>query len=409
MNDRLSADLQSLRIQRGEPVRPPRSGVLWRVLLVLVVLGGGAAGAVVGWPYLEAQIYKAEVRTGEVSIVSPAQAATTLTATGYVVARTLSRVGARVPGRVSKVYVREGDSVRAGQVLLELEDADRRSAIAAARARTATARAAVATARAQEAEIQQQIARQRALVAAGAVGRAGLEDLEARARSLAAAVTAARAELRAADAVTTVERVALDDLRLVSPIDGTVINEPPEIGEAIGPQALESFVEIADFSSMVAEVDVPETRLPIVRVGGPSEITLDAMPGRRFRAATLEIGRRVNRAKATVPVRVRFLESTDGVLPDMAARVSFLAQELSAEQRRAVERTVVPASAVATRGGARVIFVVEEGRARVRRVRVGPREGDEIPLLDGPDPGTRVVLSPPPTLHDGQGVREERN
>lgn len=409
MTDRLSADLQSLRIQRDAPVRAPRSGAFLRVLVGLVLLGGAAAGAVVGWPYLEAQIYKAQVRTGEVQVESPAQAATTLTATGYVVARTLSRVGARIPGRVAKVHVREGDRVRAGQLLVELDDADRRSSIAAAGARSAAARAAIATARAQEQEVQQQIARQRRLVAAGALGRAGVEDLEARARSLAAAVAAARAELRAAQAATTVERVAMDDLRLVAPIDGTVINEPPELGEAIGPQALESNIEIADFSSLVAEVDVPETRLALVRVGGPCEIALEAIPGRRFRGQTHEIGLRVNRAKATVPVRVRFLDSTEGVLPDMAARVSFLGQELSAEQRRAVERTVVPATALTTRGGARVVFVVEEGRARMRRVRVGPREGEGHTLLEGPEPGTRIVLSPPATLHDGQGVREERD
>jgi HlyD family secretion protein len=74
---------------------------------------------------------------------------------------------------------------------------------------------------------------------------------------------------------------------------------------------------------------------------------------RRYRGAALEIGRRVNRAKATIAVKVKFSDTLDDVLPEMAARVSFLGQELSAESMKEPPKQVVPSSAVTERSGAR--------------------------------------------------------
>ena len=102
------------------------------------------------------------------------------------------------------------------------------------------------------------------------------------------------------------------------------------VGETVGPQltGVANVAEIADFSSIVVETDVPEARLGLVAVGAPAEIVLDAYPTRRYRGTTVDIGKRVNRAKATVVVKVRFKDTLDGVLPDMSARVSFLREEL---------------------------------------------------------------------------------
>ena len=88
-------------------------------------------------------------------------------------------------------------------------------------------------------------------------------------------------------------------------------------------------VEIADFTTLMVETDVPEQRLHQVKMGGPAEIVLDAFPNRRYRGKAVEVTPKVNRAKATVTVKVAFVDENEGVLPDMAARVSFLSGELS--------------------------------------------------------------------------------
>lgn len=418
MADQLSDDLASLRIDRDDPPsasrsRPPRaprggsgSGLV-RAAVVALALGGVGYGAVRAWPHVESRLFKTVVRTAEIVVVSPAQGATTVTATGYVVALTSARVSSRVPGRVAAVRVREGEPVRAGQVLLELDATDVRSAVAAARARAAAAEARVAIARANLADGRQQLDRQRRLVDSGAVSRQVVEDLQARLAPLAASVAAAQAEVRALQADVAVQAAALSLLTIRAPFDGTVVNRPPRPGELLGSELMAgSIIELADFRSMVAEVDVPEGRLGLVRIGGPCEIALDAFPGRRFRGAVQETGHRVDRAKATVAVRVRFVDPMEGILPDMAARVGFLTQELTPELLRAGQRTLVPAAAVTTRGGARVVLVVDDGAVRARPVGLGPASGDSFELVSGPPPGARVVLDPPATLVDGNPVRE---
>ena len=110
------------------------------------------------------------MKTTEVALISPSQAEVQITATGYVIPQRTSKVGAKLPGRLAKVFVKEGDTVKEGDVLAQLEDADQKSQIVAASSRVGVASARVATARANLAEITQQVEREKALVASGAVG-----------------------------------------------------------------------------------------------------------------------------------------------------------------------------------------------------------------------------------------------
>jgi HlyD family secretion protein len=404
--DKLSNDLASLQIDRSED-RPRRGGAIVKVLIALGLIAGLAVGAVMAWPYVEAQIFKTEVAAGEIASVSPAQSQMTLTAAGFVVARTLSRISATTSGRVSRVHVVEGQEVEQGAVLVELDASDQESAIASARARVLAAQARAAQARAGLAETQQQAVRSRALLESGALSRSEVEDLDARIATMGEGIDVAVAEVRAAQAEVHALEVGQRNLTIVAPIPGTVITEPVEVGEIVTPQT--EVVQIADFDSLVVEVDVPEGRLSLVRVGSPAQIVLDAYPDRRYRGEVVEIARRVNRQRAAVPVRVRFLEPATDALPDMSSHVSFLREALTEEQLRAASRIVVPAEAIVSRGGRDVVFEIDDGVVRERPIRVGEETPDGRVLLDGPDVGARVVLNPPATLADGQSVRERES
>ncbi|MCC6554878.1 MAG: efflux RND transporter periplasmic adaptor subunit [Polyangiaceae bacterium] len=403
MADQLRSDLESLRIQRD--VDPDRRSPLRTAALVVVTLGVLGAGAAALVPRLQAAVFKTEVATTEVALVSPAQASITVTSTGYVVPQLVSNVGAKVPGRIAKLLVREGDVVKAGDVIAELDDSDQRSAIAAAQARVAAARARATAARAGLAEIEGQIAREKALVEKGVTGRAAMEDLGARLKALDESAKASEAEVKALAAEVESQRVALTDRKIVAPISGTIVSKPPEVGEVVFIER--PIAEIADFGSLMVETDVPETRLSMIEPGKPCEIVLDAYPSKRFRCSTHEIGRRVNRAKATVPVKVKFAEPADKVLPEMSARVSFLAQALSDEAMKEPPKRVVPESAVVDRLGAKVVFVVDQGRVKMVPIKVGGAAPGGLELLDGPAPGTRLVASPPADLADGQKIKEK--
>ncbi len=405
MADPLSEDLASLRIQRDVP-RPPSR--VRRAAFGLASVGAvGAAVYLVAIPRLKTQIFKTEVTTTEIALISPAQASVTVTSTGYVVPQVISKVGARVSGRLAKVNVKEGDAVKAGDVIGQLEDADQRASVASAMSKVTVAKAQADTARANLADIDQQVARERTLVEHGAVGRAALEDLTARQASLREEVKAADAQARAAQAEVDTLRTNLADLTVVSPISGTVVSKPARPGELVGPGTQE-VAEIADFSSMLVETDVPEPRLHFVKIGGPAEIVLDAYPDKRFRGQVVEFGQRVDRSKATVTVKVKFVDSMEGVLPDMAARTSFLSQELSAEAVKEPPKLVVPVSALADRAGAKVVYTEEGGKVHMVPVKVGgPVGGSGLELLDGPPAGTKVVSDPPPELADGADVKEK--
>jgi RND family efflux transporter MFP subunit len=412
MADRLTTDLAALKIDRAAPAPRSAGGGLGKFAWLLVVAGLAGAAYVFGLPYLQSTVFKTEVAVTEVAVVSPAQASIELTSTGYVVAQAVSKVAPKVFGKVVKANVKEGQVVKAGDVLFELDPVDQQASIATAASQTAAARARAQTARANLNEARQQLARAETLSKEGVSPKAIADDLTARVASLEEMVKASDAEARAAQAAVSALGVTLDGFTVRAPIGGTIVNKPPEVGEMVGPQpagiaADMGGVEIADFSTLMVETDVPEQRLSQVKIGGPCEIVLDAYPTRRIRGKAYEITPRVNRTKATVTVKVSFVDDSNGVLPDMSARVSFLTNELNAAELKAPPKTIVPGSAIATVAGAKMVYVLEDGRVRATPVTLGPPFGSGFELVRGPSPGTRLVKDPPPELKDGQRIKEK--
>lgn len=366
-----------------------------------------AVGAV-AYKKLAPRIYKQPVTVTEVALVSPAQSSVLVTATGYVVPQAWSKVGAKIPGRLEKVLIKEGDVVKAGDVIAVLEGADQKSNIAAAQSRTVVARANGDTARANLAELSVKLERARSLVKQQAMPAMELQDLEARHKVLAEQVRVAEAQGAAAQAEVATWKVGLKDRVIVAPINGTVIAKPAMAGETVGPQltGVANIAEIADFTSIVVETDVPEARLGLIAVGGPAEIVLDAYPTRRYRGTVADIGKRVNRNKATVVVKVKFTDTLEGVLPDMSARVSFLREALKPESLQEKPKKVVAKEAIVDRNGAKAVFVVDSGKLKLTNVSVGGPVGSSIELLEGPSVGARIVRNPTSENFDGQRIKE---
>ena len=409
MPDQLSSDLASLKIDRTS--RPKGRSPIGTIITVLVVLGAAGAGYRYGLPYLEAAVFKTEVDVTEVLTVSPAQASVELTSTGYVVAQSLSSVATKVAGKVKVQYVKQGSKVKAGDLLLEIDPADQKAAIASADSQAAAARARVTTAKANLLDVEQQTRRAQSLSEAGIGPKGTAEDLIARGASLKAQVQATEADARAQEALAAALRVNLVSFTVVAPISGTVVNKPPQVGEFVGPQpagiAIDmGGVQIADFSTLMVETDVPEQRLSQIKMGGPCEIVLDAFPNTRYRGKAMEVTPKVNRVKATVTVKVAFVDDNEGVLPDMAARVSFLSGELDKEAMKTPPKTVVPGTAVVDVQGSKVVYRVEGGVVRMTTVTLGPAVGSGFEVKSGLSAGTRLVSNPPQGLADGQRIKE---
>src|SRR5262249_19143056 len=152
--------------------------------------------------------------------------------------------------------------------------------------------------------------------------------------------------------------------------------------------------------------DVSESQVAKLTIGTPAETVLDAFPDRRYRARVAEVRPRVDRAKATVTVKVAFVDEAKDVLPDMGAKVTFLSRPLDDAAQKAPPTLGVSADAVVDRGETKAVFVVQQDET-VKAVPVitGGPLGGLVSLQKGPPPGTRVVRSPPAELKDGMRIK----
>jgi RND family efflux transporter MFP subunit len=406
--EQLTNDLESLTIPR-EPLAPPMgrehapSAKHWRWVPLAIF---GLATVTLGFNALHVGelLFKTSVATTRIETVAgSAGPQVALTSTGYVTPASLVKIGAKLTGRVQKIAVKEGDRVEAGQLLAQIDDADQKSALATAKLRALAAEARAQAARANFGEARAQASRDRKLAERGVVAVAIAADKESRAQALAETLKAADAEVRAAQAEAASLALNQQHMTITAPSAGTVIAARAVVGELVGPQT-GALVELAAESALVVETTVPEGKLTRVQVGAPCEIQLDAFAGKRWRGRATQIGSRVNRAQASVTVKVEFVDAPDGVLADMSARVSFLDGEPKANAEPA--RVIVPRTAVTERDGAKVVFVNAGGTVRMARVVLGAQYGDGFELKEGPPAGTRVVKDPPAELADGQRVKE---
>jgi RND family efflux transporter MFP subunit len=196
----------------------------------------------------------------------------------------------------------------------------------------------------------------------------------------------------------------LTNMTIAAPMNGTAVTKPAEVGDVVSPSG--TLVELVDLKSLRVEVDVPESKLGMIKPGSPCEVVLDAYPDKRQRGEVTELSPRLDRAKATGVAKVKLVDGLDGVLPEMAARVSFLSRALDPSEMQAPPKKVIPASAVTDRAGGKVAFVVDGDHVRMVTLTLGPPFAGGFELKDGPAAGTHVVKDPPATLADGQLVKE---
>ena len=390
-------DLSKLRIERG--VAPSRAKRRWRRVLAYALALVCVAAGLLYWR----SIAPLAVETVTVTTAYPSQAYTLLNATGYVVAQRKAAVASKATGRLEWLGVREGSQVRQGEVLARLENRDvtAKREQAAANVRLAQANLEQTEAELQEAE--RAFKRSRDLLERKFVSQAAHDTAIARLEKVKAAISGQRAAIAVAGANLRAADVEVEQTLIRAPFDGVVLTKNANVGDVITPfsSALGSqaaVVTMADMATLEVEADVSESAVGKVKLDQPCEIQLDALPDTRFRGVVARMVPTVDRAKATVTVKVRFLENDVRVLPEMSAKVAFLSQEIPPELRN--RRTVVHPAAVVERGGRRVVYVAKEERAIETPVELGGELGEWVEVVKGIEPGTKVVAKPPPQLGD---------
>jgi RND family efflux transporter MFP subunit len=395
-------ELAKLRIDRSlAPVTSRRRNrwLCWGGIALAVF----AAGA---WFALQPRV--TNVSTTSVVTAYPSQQFVLLNSTGYVVAQRKAAISSKATGRLEWLGVAEGSRVKAGDVIARIDARDVVAQGESAQANVHAARASLEQALAEERDALAQLKRNEDLLAKGFVSAASVDTAKARADKATAGVVNARASIGSAEAAARNAAVSVDYTVIRAPFDGVILSKSANVGDLVTPfsSAADSkgaVVSMADMSTLEVEADVAESSLSKISVGQPAEILLDALPDARFRGRISRIVPTVDRAKATVMTKVKFDVIDPRILPEMSAKVSFLSQEVSAEQQQPL--LAVATDAIVQRDGQPVVFAMRDGVAIMVPVVPGKKMGDLTAITGNVKSGEKAVARPPDSLASGALVK----
>lgn len=401
------------------PVPPWRSRVVKRALLAALVLAAAvflSRNLILGTP-VEAHH---AVRSDLVQ---------TVVASGRIMTPQRVSVGAVITGRVVRIPVAEGQTVKRGEVLIELDDKDERASAAQALATAAQAETRIRQLRevglpaaeqgllqaeANALNARQQYARNRDLRAKNFVSQAALDDAQRNVDVAESQLRAARLQVHTnspagsdfALALTALEqarasqRVAqarLEQTVIVAPVDGTLIGRNVEAGDVVQPGRELMVLAPAGETQIVVQID--EKNLGQLRLGQKALASADAFPRERFAAELFYINPGIDALRGSVEVKLRVIDAPEYLRQDMTVSVDI-------EVGRRANVVVVPADAVRDASGARPWVLAVEGRRAARRaVKVGLKGDGRVEVVEGVAPGDVLISAANAAIQPGQRVR----
>jgi HlyD family secretion protein len=353
----------------------------------------------------------------------------TVVASGRIITPQRASVGAVVTGRVVRIPVEEGQSVKRGDVLIVLDDEDERASVAQARGAVAQAEArlrqlrevglpaaeqALIQAQANFTQARQQHERAKELKAKGFVSQAALDDAQRnldvaesqlRAAKLQVATNRpsgsdfalAQTALAQARANLGVAQAKLDQTVILAPVDGTLIARNVEPGNVV--QAGKELMALAPEGETQVVVQIDEKNLAQLRIGQHALASADAFPRERFAAVLVYINPGIDALRGSVEVKLRVPKPPGYLRQDMTVSVDI-------EVARSAGTVVVPADVVRDANSAQPwVLAVDGWRAQRRAVKLGLKGDGRVEVLDGVAPGDRLISASQAMVKSGQRVR----
>jgi HlyD family secretion protein len=409
------ADLSKLRIDRGAPPAPVRRALGRNLAIFVVAAVVVAVSAIV---VRTRSVPMVQVATASVSrgagAGGAAGGATSVTANGYVVARTKASVSAKAAGRLAFLGVSEGSYVHRGEIIARLDNADYQASVSQAQANVAAADASVIEAtsdRDQATRDAQRIGEIRARNP-NLMSPQDLETSTSRAAAATARFNAAVARKRSAEAALRLAEASNENTVIRAPFTGTVLRKDAEVGEVVAPSVgggltRGAVVTMADLSTLEVEVDVNEAYIGRIAGGRPARITLDAYPDTSFRGEVRQVVPTADRQRATVQVKVSILDHDARILPEMGAKVDFLEPEQPRAAAGApVKQSIrIPSAALKSDGGASYVWLVRDGRLAKRPVTTGPVSAGFLEVRSGLSGGEQLLVGGVEVPAEGMRVK----
>lgn len=365
-----------------------------KTLKLAVFIAGAAALAFAGYaamrgkqaapkPAATTAAPVAEFLQGDLSIVEPMTLERTLPLTGSLTPLTEATVKAKVAGELVAVAVREGESVKAGQVLARVDITD-------VQARVAARQADVEAAKAQLVWADKNRAQQKALLDKSFISQSAFDNIQSN-------YDVAAARLRSAEAELVVARKALGDAVLVAPFAGIVSQRHAQPGERVALDA--RVVSVVDLSRLQLEAAVPPAAIGQVRVGQPISFRVEGFGERAFEGRIERINPAATAGSRSISVYA-VIDNREGLL-----RGGMFAQG-ALTLSKVDNALAVPASAVREEIGQTYVYIIDDGLVKRRNVKVGaPDSAGRVQVMDGLAAGDRIVRVNLGSLREGMAAR----
>ena len=438
-------ELESIRIDRSAQKRPSRPRTRW-ILAGISVFISIAVAVLIYMNYSSATSVQV-MRVAVVRQESNGEGGIVLNATGYIVAHHEIQVASKVSGKVAWIGVEQGDQAKKNQELVRLDDTEYRAQVAQAKGNLANLESKlvelehgsrpqeIAQAQANLLQAQADLAnsklvyeRNKALHAEGIISRQDFDNaqysyrnIQAKTDSLKQAfdlvklgpreedIDSMKAQVQQARGVLAFDQDELNNTVIRAPIDGCVLERAVEQGEYVttgfvGDKGAKGYVvTLADLNDLQVELDIAQNDFARLHLSQNGIVTTDAYPDRKYDGKLIEISPKANRDKATVQVKVEILHPDAYLRPDMNASVTFVEPQKPGGQIEAKPLIIIPASAI--RDGS--VFVVADGKALRRKVRVSRTTSEGAQIDSGLIGGEDLIVNPLPNLNDGQRIHEQ--
>ena len=333
-------------------------------------------------------------------------------AVGTVKAQLSATVSSKLMGVIQAFHVKEGDLVKTGDLLVQLDERQVAAQLKQAQAALAEARqaesGAVSARDAADADAQRALLsyrRNQTLLEGEAITRETFETVETQHKQAQAALSRARAmvaaaqsRVRQAQAAVKAATVVSNDARLVAPFDGRVTAKLADAGALAVPGT--PLLTLEREGGYRIDLAVPEAYIHAIRTGQPVDVRIPARDGQPIAGTIDVIVPSADQGSRTFLVQVRVAD-TASLHSGMFARVPLVIGEQQAMR--------IPESAVIRQGQLTGVFIVDaQNTARFRLIRTGRPYGDQVEVISGIKDGTRLVVAPPVQLTNGSAVELEK-
>ncbi|MCX4246913.1 efflux RND transporter periplasmic adaptor subunit [Paraliomyxa miuraensis] len=300
-----------------------------------------------------------------------------------------------IPGRIEDVMVNVGDHVEPGQLLAIIEHRSLKLAQNQAKANRSAAAASLDRARLEVETAERELERVRSLANRGAASQAELDRSQSAVDTARAMLRSAQSQHLGAKAAAGLSSDSLDDSRILSPLAGTVTRRDIDMGTRVTPGV--SAFEIQDIDELELVGAVTAKDFARLAIGQTVEITVDARPGETFEGTVKTMSPSLDPVTRRATIEITVNNQAHHLLPNQFADATVVV-----EQREGVLAVHRDALAVTPEGSD--VFTVREGFAARAHAKLGPPEGEWVPVLEGLAEGDPVVVAGHAELRDGLAV-----